>query len=349
MDTKLWYRSAILLIALVGIAACDGFSGEGETEEEEETPAIPVEAKNPTRGDIYAVFSSTTSLEADGESQVVAKVGGEIVKLLAEEGDSVTAGQTLARLDGNILRLQMRQAQANLSKLEQEHERNIDLNVRGLISADAFENTKYQLDSLRAEYDRARLEYSYTNIVSPIDGVVADRFVKLGNTISVDDPVFHVTDLDPLLAYLHVPEKEFRQIQVSQTASISFDALPDHKFQGFVIRISPTISADTGTFKVTIEINDESGMLKPGMFGRFNIVYDQRDDVLQIPRSAIVASDIGPVVFVVEDGIANRRPVETGYSSEGNVEIVSGISDDDQVIVVGQIGLKNGAKIVVVD
>lgn len=350
MDNIAWYRNAISMVLLLSVAACSMGTGDGQSEdEEEESPAIPVEAQKPIRGDIFAVYSGTASLEADGESEVVAKVGGEIVELLVEEGDNVKAGQSLAKLDGDILRLEMQQSLANLAKLEQEHNRNIDLHERGLISAGAFETTKYELDSLRAAANRSRLEYSYTNIVSPIDGVVADRFVKLGNTISVDDPVFRVTDLDPLLAYLHVPEKDFRKIVVGQVARVHFDALPDQAFESRVERISPTVSSDTGTFKVTIEITDDSGMLKPGMFGRFNIVYDERHGVLQAPRSAVVNSDIGRVIFVAEDGIAKRRRVETGYSNEGNIEILSGVADEDLVIVVGQIGLKTDARITVVN
>ncbi|MEE8109022.1 MAG: efflux RND transporter periplasmic adaptor subunit, partial [Gammaproteobacteria bacterium] len=245
--------------------------------------------------------------------------------------------------------LETQQAKANLSKLEQEHKRNTDLRERGLISADAFENIRYEMDSLRAAYNMARLELSYTEIKAPIDGVIADRYVKLGNTITADEPVFHVSDMDPLLGYLHVPEREFRKLSPGQQVRISVDAMPDKSFSGVVARISPTVSPETGTFKVTVEVADSDGHLKPGMFGRFNIIFDKREQAILVRRSAIIVGDLDTVVYVIEDGVAHRRPITTGYTSDENIEIVEGLTGDEEIVVVGQSGLKDGTKISIVN
>ncbi len=352
MHIRPLYRRVLFLLPLIVLGACE-MQAEDDDEkngaDEEEAAAIPVEVGRPTRGDIFAVYSATAALEADGEAEVVAKVGGEIVELLAEEGDIVKSGQILARLDGDRLRLETQQAKANLSKLEQEHKRNTDLRERGLISADAFENIRYEMDSLRAAYNMARLELSYTEIKAPIDGVIADRYVKLGNTITADEPVFHVSDMDPLLGYLHVPEREFRKLSPGQQVRISVDAMPDKSFSGVVARISPTVSPETGTFKVTVEVADSDGHLKPGMFGRFNIIFDKREQAILVRRSAIIVGDLDTVVYVIEDGVAHRRPITTGYTSDENIEIVEGLTGDEEIVVVGQSGLKDGTKISIVN
>ena len=352
MHIQQLYRRVLFLLPLIVLGACE-MQAKGDddkdAEDEEEVAAIPVEVAHSTRGDIFAIYSATAALEADGEAEVVAKVGGEVIELLAEEGDLVKSGQVLARLDGDRLRLEAKQARANLSKLEQEHKRNTDLSERGLISADAFENIRYEMESLRAAYNMARLELSYTEIKAPIDGIVADRYVKLGNTINADEPVFHVTDMDPLLGYLHVPEREFRKLRPGQTARISVDALPHESFTGVVARISPTVSPETGTFKVTVEVTDSEGQLKPGMFGRFNIVFDMREQAMLVPRSAIIIGDLDTVVYVVEDGVAHRRPITTGYTSDDNIEILDGLTGDEEIVIVGQSGLKEGTKISIVN
>ncbi len=352
MHIRPLYRRVLFLLPLIVLGACE-MQAEDDDEkngaDEEEAAAIPVEVGRPTRGDIFAVYSATAALEADGEAEVVAKVGGEIVELLVEEGDIVKSGQILARLDGDRLRLETQQAKANLSKLEQEHKRNTDLRERGLISADAFENIRYEMESLRAAYNMARLELSSTEIKAPIDGIVADRYVKLGNTIIADQPVFHVSDMDPLLGYLHVPEREFRKLSPGQPARISVDAMPHESFSGVVARISPTVSPETGTFKVTVEVADSKGQLKPGMFGRFNIVFDKREQAMLVPRSAIVIGDLDTVVYVIEDGVARRRPITTGYTSDENIEILEGLEGDEEIVVVGQSGLKDGTKISIVN
>jgi membrane fusion protein (multidrug efflux system) len=254
----------------------------------------------------------------------------------------------LARLDGDRLRLELQQARANLTKAQQEYRRNTELHEKGLLAAGAFENLKYELDALRAAFELAKLEYSYTEIRAPIDGVVSDRLVKVGNTIAVNTPMFRVTNLDPIVSYLYVPEKEFGKIEHGQPVFISIDALPGQRFRGVVERISPVVDADTGTFKVTVEVDEEDTALKPGMFGRLDIVYDSRPARLLVPRPAVIETETGPAVYVVSDGVVERRDVETGIAWDNRLEIVSGVEESEQVVVVGQSGLRDGARVKVV-
>jgi len=347
----------LLLIApLFALAACEiggdpasGGDGDGTAEEaEEETPPVPVEVRVASRGEVVAIYTGTASLESDEDALVVAKVGGEIEQLFVEEGDRVRAGQVLARLDGDRLRLEMEQARANLRKLQQDYERNIELNEKGLVSAGAFENLKFDLDSQQAAYDLAKLELDYTEIKAPISGIVSDRFIKVGNTISVSDPAFHITDLDPLLAYLFVPEREFRKLRPGQTADVTLDAIPGDAYQAEILRISPVVDPQTGTFKVTLAVADSEDRLKPGMFGRFQIVYDRRENAVMVPRMAIVEDDGKNAVYVVEQGVAQRRSVQTGYSRGENVEILDGLAGGEQIITIGQAGLADGATVDVI-
>jgi membrane fusion protein (multidrug efflux system) len=280
---------------------------------------------------------------------VIGKVGGEIREILAEEGDIVSKGQVLARLDGDRLRLELGESEARLRKLQRDYERNVDLSEKGLISAGDFEKIKFEMEALQASYNLAKLELDYTQIRAPIDGVVSERFIKLGETINASDPVFRVTSFDPLVAYLHIPEREYRNIKADQAVSISIDALQGPSIIASVTRVSPVVDPETGTFKITIEIYDEQRRIKPGMFGRISVVYDQHANVLQVPRSAIIDEVSQTSVFVVESDIAVRKAVETGFSDEGMIEITSGVTDDDDVVTVGQIGLKPDARVTVIN
>jgi membrane fusion protein (multidrug efflux system) len=247
------------------------------------------------------------------------------------------------------LRLEKKQADANLQKLQRDYQRNVDLSKRGLISAGDFEKIKYEMDALEASYNLASLEYSYTEIRAPINGVVSERFIKVGNTIEVNTPTFQVTSLEPLVSYLHVPEREYRRIDAGQTATISVDAVPGTDFIATVARISPVVDPDTGTFKITVEVTDPSRRLKPGMFGRISIVHDMHANALQVPRSAIVDDSGSASVFVIKDDIAHRRPVVTGYAQSGYVEITDGLEDGEHIVTIGQAGLKQGAKVTVIN
>jgi membrane fusion protein (multidrug efflux system) len=235
-----------------------------------------------------------------------------------------------------------------LQKLQRDFQRNVDLKEKGLISAGDFEKLQYETQAVEASNNLAKLELSYTEIRAPIGGVISERFVKLGNTIEANTPAFQVTSLEPLVSYVHVPEREFRRLESGQLVSIEIDALPGDEFTGIVARVSPVVDPATGTFKLTVEVSDPSRRLKPGMFGRVGIVSDMHPNVLQIPRSAIIEEAGTSSLFIIEDEIANKRVVKTGYAEDGQVEILEGLADEDVFVTVGQAGLKDGTKITVI-
>jgi membrane fusion protein (multidrug efflux system) len=339
----------LALAALAG-ALASGCSGKGkdQAEGEQQETAVPVETQPLKRAEMVAVYSGTAPIEAHEEAVVVAKVGGEVRQIYVEEGDAVQPGQVLARLDGDRLRLTLAQTEANLRKLERDYKRTLELAEKGLVPKSTAENTKFDLDALRAGYESARLELNYTEIRAPIRGVISLRNVKVGNTIGPNDPTFTVTDLDPLLAYVHVPEKEFRKIAPGQNAEVVVDALGGERFVGTISRISPTVDPQTGTFRARVEVPDASRRLKPGMFARVNIVYERRQDALQLPRSAILDADGTQSVFVVADGKAEQRSIRTGLSNGGWIEVLEGLQGTEQVVTVGQAGLKTGTPVKVV-
>ncbi|HEX5789264.1 MAG TPA: efflux RND transporter periplasmic adaptor subunit [Woeseiaceae bacterium] len=345
-----WLASAAVLVLLAACGRQDGAALEGDGEQGgQDAPPIPVEVAVPTRGDVYAVYKGTAPIEAFADADVIAKVAGEVKELLVEEGAIVTQGQVLARLDGDRLRLTLNESAARLRKLQRDYERNVELQQKGLISAGDFEKIKYEMEALEASHNLASLELDYTQIRAPIDGVVSARYIKLGSTLAVNAPVFRVTSLEPLIAYVHVPEREFTSIAAGQTAQLYIDALQKDPIAADVTRVSPVVDPATGTFKVTIEIYDEARRIKPGMFARIGIVHDRHEDALLVPRSALVEDAAATSVFVVADGLARRKPVTTGYTSDGMVEILTGLDGDEAVVTVGQAGLRPDARVEIIN
>ena len=243
----------------------------------------------------------------------------------------------------------MQQAEANLRKLQRDYQRNVDLSERGLISAGDLEKIQYEMEALQAAFDLASLELGYTQIRAPIAGVISERFIKLGNTIDVNAPVFQVTSLEPLISYLHVPEREYRRIDAGQDAAIHIDALTGSQFDAKVSRVSPVIDPATGTFKITIEVSDPSRRLKPGMFGRISIVYDRHANAMHIPRSAIIEEAGQSAVYVITNNVAERRVIRTGYAEGGQIEVLEGLDETEAFVIVGQTNLKNGSKVSVIN
>jgi membrane fusion protein (multidrug efflux system) len=167
--------------------------------------------------------------------------------------------------------------------------------------------------------------------------------------VTENQAVFRVTNFDPLLAVLYVPERELQKLRAGQPAQLEVDAVADRSFAGSIKRISPVVDPATGTFKVTVEAHDRSGLLKPGMLARVNITYDVHDSVVLVPKEAVVSEDDASTLFVIEDSVAYRRTVELGYDDAEAVEIITGLDAGLVVVTAGQTTLKDSAKVVVID
>ena len=347
--SRLLLTLTLVAFSLSNTSCSSDAQSKSPEEEEEEVPAAPVEATTVKTGEIAAFYTGTASLEAEEEALVVAKTGGIVIEILAEEGQYVEEGQPLVKLDDERLTLELSRAEAALSKLRQDYERNEDLYQKSLISAVEYERIKSEYETQKAARDLAQLEVTYTTVRAPFSGIVSERLIKKGNMVATHAPTFRLTDFDPLLAVMHVPERELNKLRKGQRAELRLDALYGEVFTGVIKRISPIVDPTTGTFKVTIEVRDRSRQLKPGMFGRIRIVYDTRTDVLLVPKEAILAEDDESAVYVVRDSMAYRQVVETGYSNDKHMEIISGINAGDLIITTGQNSLRDSSKVEVIN
>lgn len=336
---------ALLLVAVL-VTACG--KPKDEKEDKKEDVAVPVETAPAVTGPIDAAYRGTGTLVAEDEATVNAKVGGVIEQILVEEGDRVAAGQALARLETDRLALETARAKAALDKLEQNFRRNQSIYLRNLISKEAYEQIKFELDGARAAYELAELSLHESVIRAPISGTISQRSVKVGNTILVGSPMFRITQMDSLQAELFVPERDIHKLRPALPAKVSVDAWPDKAFAASILRVNPVVDAATGTVKVTLAMAANQPELKPGMFGRFEIVYDRRDHALLVPKDAVLSEDAQHSVFAVVDGKAQRRVVTLGYSDDTHEEILDGLKVGETVVTTGQAALKDGARVEVV-
>jgi membrane fusion protein (multidrug efflux system) len=324
MTQRTTFAAVFLLAATMLVSGCNrGKASDGNDKEGKDKPAaeamIPVESALAKRAPIVANYSGTATLEADREAQVVAKTSGVLLKLMVEEGAKVHAGQVLAQLDPERPRLQVAQAEANLKRLQNDYNRSQDMYAKKLVSSEAYDKIKFDLETQKAAYDLARLELSYTNITAPIDGVLSQRMVKEGNLIQLNAPLFRIDDFDPLLAVLNVPERELTTLKPGLPVKMEVDALPGKAFEGKVQRIAPVVDSKTGTFRVTCEFSDKSDTLKSGMFGRVDVVYAERADALTIPREALIEEDGDTAVFVIETETKKDIAAAAAKDADGKV------------------------------
>ena len=342
------FLSLSAILCAVAIQLGCGKDSQSKPKDKSDVAAIPVEVSLVGTGDIAAYFSGTATLEAEGDASVVAKVGGVVKQILVEEGSYVKAGQVLAKLDDEKLAVQLAQAEANLNKLENDFRRHEELFNKKLVSAEVYQRAKFEYESQKAAFEMTKLDHDYASIRAPISGVVAQRMIKVGNMVLANTPTFRITDFDPLLAVLHVPEREMSKLRVGQPASLTVDAINGTDFTGRIARVSPVVDPTTGTIKVTVEVRDPSRQLKAGMFGRVNIVHDVHTNTLLVPKGAVIAEDAESAVFVVQDSVAYRKLVKTGYVNGANIEVLEGLKAGEKIVTTGQGSLKDSSKVEIV-
>jgi len=369
-------NSLILLAMCIAAGLLSGCNKEGAAAAAKPAniDAVPVEVAAAARKPISASYSGTAALVTDNEAQVTSKASGVLKKLLVEEGMTVHEGQLLAELDDSAAVASVAQAEALMHKADATFAYAEQSIKKNLIPKRDYDQANFDMLSQHAAYQTAKLQLAYTRIVAPVSGVIAERSVKLGNLIQINQNMFRIIGMDPLQAVLNVPERQLGILKVGQPVDLEADALSGRKFTGTILRVAPAVDAASGTFRVTCEFRGQSD-LKPGMFGRIEIVYDHRDDALTVPRAAVVEEDGETAVFVVDKApppkeidkkadakaagakpdakatvavdkfVAHRKLVKVGYSDGDSVEIRSGIDEGAQVITVGRNAVRDGTSV----
>lgn len=333
------------------LTGCGEAEATNSAEKEEEIISIPVEVAALINGDISSNYETTAVLEAKEEAFVVARASGIIQEIYVEEGDYVEKGQSLAKLETERYILNLEKAKANLKGIQQELDKIDKVYNKKLVSEDAYDKLKSQYESAKASLEIARLDLEETTIIAPISGFIAERNAKVGNlTESFQrQRMFHIVEQKELYGIVHLPEKELSRVHKKQRATLALTALGEKSVDAYVERISPVIDAQTGTFKVTLRVPNESNHLKAGMFAKVKLNYDTRQNATLLPRRALLQIDDQVNVFVVKDGKASKTQVKIGYQEGDYVEILEGLNGDEKVVITGHHNLKDQADVEIVN
>jgi membrane fusion protein, multidrug efflux system len=358
-----WRRWTIGAVAVAVIAAGALFassrnaSGEEtsaeEKQEAEEKAPIPVEVATVGIGQVASYISATANLLAEGEVDVLAEAEGRVSRVLASEGEWVAKGQLLSVLDRGDAEIRLEKARVRSANASVVHQRGIDLAAEKLISREDLD--KREMDARLAAQELAEAEWNLakTEVRSPISGRVSLRSVQPGQHLRPGDELFQITDLDPLIAYLYLPEKDVLALAAGRTVELALDAAPDVAFHGRIRQVSPVVDPATGTVRVTVEAVAPPAQVRPGSFVTARIVRERRSDVVVLPKDAVIRELQQAHVFVARrDGetlLAARRAVTLGLEEDTRVEVLTGLEPGDELIVAGQGALKDGTAIRLLD
>ena len=321
---------------------------------------VTVEAAAAGRRDLAPVFTFSANLEAVWSTEVSTKADGRIDKLFVEEGDRVTAGMVLARLDMNELAAQVMQAegqvlqaQATLEQNELNFQRMNALYQQNAVSAHTLDSARTQRDlamgglqAARGNFLLLKARLDNANILSPLSGVVIRRHVQAGAFSKAGIAIFTVADTSTLLAKAVVGEAQITELALGKSVNVKVDALKGQEFKGTITRLSPAASVPTRTFTAEVSIPNPEGLIKVGMFANAEVVGQERKNVLAVPESALVMREDQKTVFVVtEENRVVQKVLKLGDAAGGWVEVLSGLKDGERIVVAGQHKLKDGASI----
>ena len=311
--------------------------------------AVPVEIALAIVGEIssFLLFSSTVETEASVE--IHPEVSGLVEEVRVEEGDRVAAGDTLVLLDAEQARIDDRESALNLRHLEAGYNRTEEMYRRKLISAQAHEDQLFRLEESRLRREKARLALEHTAIRAPFSGVITSREVQVGARVAPGVKLYELIKLDDMIAKVFVPGRYLTTIKRGQRAEVESDFLEGMRFRGYVKRISPVVDPKSGTFKVTVSLRDRWEYLRPGIFVNVKVVTDTHASAILLPKEAIVYDGGDRYVFIVTDSTATKVKVDVGYENSEHVEALSLIEADTPIIVVGQNGLRDRAKVRIVN
>jgi len=186
--------------------------------------------------------------------------------------------------------------------------------------------------------------YNDMVVFAPISGLVGIKYVNIGDQTSVANPVFSIYQIDYVKIYADVPEKYYSLVRPGIRAEISLDAIPGRIFRGTVSNVRPVVDTLSRTTQVEIKLANPGYRIKPGMFARVDLLLRQKNDVLLLPMDSVLGEK-DKYVFTAENGAAVQKSITLGILSGDTVEVVSGITADDQVITVGQRVVKSGSKV----
>ncbi len=332
---------------------------------------ISVEVMPTARRPIEDRASLVGSLMAGAEVQILAPRTGYITKLPFDVGDRIELGEVLVELDdreqqellaGAKAALVVAQAQAKTAKAQEELALNELNRQRRLVSRSA--TTEQALEQAQSQYeiavaqreleqarvkqaesevDRQKLAVHDSKIYAPISGFVGERMVDVGDLAKPDVPLLRIVAFETVRTVVHVVEKDYPRVKLGQQATIQVDAFPNVEFLGTVIRKAPVLNPNTRTAEVQIEIPNSDQLLKPGMHARDSLVIERRKAIV-LPIAALLDDNDRTAVFVIEDDPSTVRlqEVKVGINDGEFVEILEGLSPEDQVVTLGNRLVKAG-------
>ncbi len=342
--------TAVLTLGL-GLAGCGG-KADAESGEADQVPGV--ERLRNVRVLALAATPLEEYLHLSGPAEPLraavlsAEEGGRVESVSKDKGRRVRAGETLLGLDRRLLAADLEAARAALDLARFNEERVRHLRAENAVSELDYEQARADLRRAAAALKAAELRHERAVLIAPFDGVVADRYVEPGELLAPGTPVMRILDPYVLKLECDVTERDVTELSEGMEALVEFAGSPEARM-GRVHWVGFAADPSTGKFPVEVRVDNPDLGLRPGVMGRARVMRALHEDVIAIPRDAVVERSGGPAAFVVEDGMAVERPLSLGPDQGLMVVVAEGLAPGDRLVVRGQRELREGMAVKVTE
>lgn len=354
MTIKLRYVLALGgIVALGGCGSAEAGGAEEAAASEEFVRVINVEVAEVATETFTEEIRLTSVAMANQDVMLEAEESGLIRELFADRGDWVELGAPIAKIDDRVLQAQVDQASAAAELASQTWDRRKRLWEEEQVGSEiAYLEARFAAEQSAATLEGLEERLSRTVVRAPFAGVLDERHVDVGTMVGPGETVGRIVDLNPIKVFAGVPERYASDVSVGAGAQMTFEALGERVYGAPIRYVGATVNPQNRTFPIEVEIDNANGSIKPQMVANMAITRRQVAEAIVAPQDALVRREAGYVVFVaVERGgavVAEARDVELGPSRRNLVVIESGITEGEELIVVGQKSVDDGDRINIV-
>lgn len=327
-------RSGFLCLLLCAGVMLPGCAKKPEEQKKSGPPPAIITVTQAQARDVQIIERAVGNADSATAPKVGAEVAGRIVKIRAEIGDWVKAGQVLAEIEPIDYSADAKRLEAQSVAQRKLTERYRELTKKGFISPATLEGYEAQDVVAREQYNRAAKNLSRTRIVSPVSGRVDDRMVSVGDWIDLGKPVFQIATSDALRVRLPFPENVASRIKPGQRVLLSTPTAPGKTVEGKIAQLRPQVGGASRSFDAIVEVKNP-GDWKPGASVDGEVIVETHANAVTVPETSVVLRPAGTVVYAVAEGKAQQRIVKTGNKNNGLVEILEGIAAGETVALDG--------------
>lgn len=302
------------------------------------------------------ILKLTGTIEGLTSAIISSRFAGKINQILVEDGQSVAEGALLLILDTvelanaeRIAQNNVRQAEANFKTIQADYQRYHNLYARNAVTKQQLESaqarmitSQTEVDNAYANLNNAQKQMADGSILSPVNGLVANKAATIGQVVSPGTTLLSVEQIDQVYVVVNIEQKDITAAKLGTAVTITVDAYPDQEFAGTVAIINPVAGNESRMFKVKIKVDNAKQQLKPGMFAQATLTSGEPQSVLAIPRTAIMSQKGLHYVYVAENSQAKKTLVESGDLIGNLIEVKTGLKVGMAVVTDNLDKIKDG-------